>query len=595
MTTSNTALPNGSVLRVGDERVDERASALALPRRPFRTTGRRRRDAPPGTSSGQLREVAPGTAADIETRASGRPVELTENPRVDVDRVALVPVDPGAGEQRARVLVRLADQAFAIGARFRHRATCSQASREGGGVRTWPARRRRFVVACRTRSTSSSSARATTGSSPPACSRSAARASSCSSAGRRSVAPRSPNSRGAPTTRSTALSYVVSLMPPAVQHELELARHGYHVFPQHGYFAPHRDGRFLQCTPESIGQFSRRDVDAYPAWEAWLAGFADVLGPLLTTIPPRSARGGPPTSSTRPGSPGGSASSASPGVADVTKLFTSSIADLLDDWFESPQMQGLLSVSGVIGTWAGPRSAGTAYVMAHHKVGDVWATASSGTGASRVAAWAASRDALRRAAESFGATVRTDASVARIDVRDGRARGVVLESGEELRAEVVIAATHPKITFLDQIDARGAPRRLRRDDHAVEDAERDGQGQRRGRPAARVHRQAGLRPRGARRHDRARRDPRRHRRRVPGRGRRTRRDAPVRRRLHPVRLRRLARAGRSPHRVDVHAVGAARMGDEAEGGGARVVRRSRASRASTPSHPASPIRSCTGR
>ena len=58
------------------------------------------------------------------------------------------------------------------------------------------------------------------------------------------------------------------------------------------------------------------------------------------------------------------------GVGDVTRLFTMSIADLLDEWFTSPQMQGVLSVSGVIGTWAGPRSAGTAYVMAHHKVGD---------------------------------------------------------------------------------------------------------------------------------------------------------------------------------------------------------------------------------
>ena len=86
--------------------------------------------------------------------------------------------------------------------------------------------------------------------------------------------------------RVTALSYVVSLMPPTILRELDLARHGYHVFPQGGYFVPHRDGRALQLTPESIGQFSHRDVDAYPRWEAWLAGLADVLGPLLTTIPP---------------------------------------------------------------------------------------------------------------------------------------------------------------------------------------------------------------------------------------------------------------------------------------------------------------------
>ena len=128
-----------------------------------------------------------------------------------------------------------------------------------------------------------------------------------------------------------------------------------------------------------------------------------------------------------------------------------SIADLLDEYFESPQMQGVLAVSGVIGTWAGPRSAGTAYVMAHHKIGDVgegqlgsWGFPEGGMGA-------VSR-ALRDAAIANGATVRTDAPVARIDVRDGRVRGVTLESGEELRADVVVAATHPKITFLEHID-----------------------------------------------------------------------------------------------------------------------------------------------
>ena len=58
-------------------------------------------------------------------------------------------------------------------------------------------------------------------------------------------------------------------------------------------------------------------------------------------------------------------------IADVTRLMTMSIADLLDDWFESPQVKGALAVNGVIGTWAGPYEPGTAYVMAHHSIGDV--------------------------------------------------------------------------------------------------------------------------------------------------------------------------------------------------------------------------------
>jgi phytoene dehydrogenase-like protein len=296
--------------------------------------------------------------------------------------------------------------------------------------------------------------------------------------------------------RVTTLSYVVSLMPSTILRELDLARHGYHVYPQHGYFAPRRDGRYLQLTPEAIGQFSRRDIDAYARWEAWLAGLADVLGPLLTTIPPRLGSRRPPDLLDQAQLAWRLRKLGVVGVADVTRLFTSSIADLLDDWFESPQMHGVLSVSGVIGTWAGPRSAGTAYVMAHHKIGDALPGRSGlrlpfgrlrhsrsalpgrsglrlpfgrlrhsrSAGDGELGHWGFPRGgmggvtrALRAAAESFGATIRTDAAVARIDVCNGRVRGVVLESGEELRADVVVAATHPKITFLDQIDGAELP------------------------------------------------------------------------------------------------------------------------------------------
>ena len=261
-----------------------------------------------------------------------------------------------------------------------------------------------------------------------------------------------------PEFNVTALSYVVSLMPPSIVQELELARHGYKVYPQRGYFVPYRDGRALQLPDddparrrEQIAQFSKADADAYERWDSWLGGLADVLGPLLTTIPPR-------VGSRRPRDLVDQLQLAwrlrrlgVDGTADVTRLFTMSIADLLDEYFASPQMQGVLAVSGVIGTWAGPRSAGTAYVMAHHKIGDVgegqlgsWGFPEGGMGA-------VSR-AMRDAAIANGATVRTDAPVARIDAHNGRVRGVTLESGEEIPADIVVAATHPKITFLEHLD-----------------------------------------------------------------------------------------------------------------------------------------------
>ena len=266
-----------------------------------------------------------------------------------------------------------------------------------------------------------------------------------------------------PDFKMTALSYVMSMMPPTILRELDLARHGYRIYPQHGYFAPYADGRFLQLPDADparrhaqICKFSTADADAITRWDAWLGRLADTLGPLLTSVPPKIGSRRP-----RDLVDQGRLAWQLRGldvraVGDVTRLFTSSIADILDEYFESPQMQGVLSVSGIIGTWAGPRSAGTAFVMAHHKIGDV--------GDGQMASWGfpaggmgAVSDALRSAAESFGAVVRTDAPVAHIEVRNGRATGVVLHTGEEIRADIVIAATHPKLTFLEHIDRAELP------------------------------------------------------------------------------------------------------------------------------------------
>jgi phytoene dehydrogenase-like protein len=266
-----------------------------------------------------------------------------------------------------------------------------------------------------------------------------------------------------PEFNVTSLSYVVSLMPPTIVNELELVKHGYKVYPQHGYFVPYRDGRALQIPDDDparrhaeIARFSKPDADTFERWDAWLGSLADVLGPLLTTIPPRVGSRRPRDLVEQLQLAWKLRGLGVDGTADVTRLFTMSIADLLDEYFVSPQMQGVLAVSGVIGTWAGPRSAGTAYVMAHHKVGDVgdgqlgsWGFPAGGMGG-------VSR-ALRDAALANGATVRTDAAVARIDVRNGHVRGVTLESGEEIRADVVVAATHPQITFLEHLDRTDLP------------------------------------------------------------------------------------------------------------------------------------------
>jgi phytoene dehydrogenase-like protein len=284
------------------------------------------------------------------------------------------------------------------------------------------------------------------------------------------VLERRPKVGGAATTdtpwgpefKVTTLSYVVSLMPPAVIRELELDRHSYRIHPQGPYFVPYPDGRSLQLADDpvvrhkEIAKFSARDADAMEEWDAWLGRLAAVLSPLLTTVPPRigAKRPGDLLDLSRLGWQLRHLDVRT--VGDITRLFTSSIADLLEERFESAQVRGVLSVSGVIGTWAGPRSPGTAYVMAHHKIGEVgggklgvWGFPEGGMGAVS--------DALRAAALRFGAEVRTDAPVQRILVRDRVAAGVALASGEEVCAPVVVSTTHPRITFLEHLDRAVLP------------------------------------------------------------------------------------------------------------------------------------------
>ena len=266
-----------------------------------------------------------------------------------------------------------------------------------------------------------------------------------------------------PEYRVTMLSYVVSLLPEAIRRDLRLDRHGYKVFPQGPYFVPYPDGRSLQLPDDparrhrEIAKFSDKDADAYVRWEAWLRQLATVLVPLLQAVPPKLG-------SRRPADVRDQAALlwrlrsalSVRGVADVTRLFSMSIADLVADYFESPELQGVLSVSGVIGTWAGPRSPGTAFVMAHHKVGDgagdalgAWGFPEGGMGGLT--------SALAAAARSFGAEIRTEAAVDRVIVAGGRVAGVALDTGEELTAPVVVTTIHPKIAFLRLVDRRDLP------------------------------------------------------------------------------------------------------------------------------------------
>ncbi len=260
----------------------------------------------------------------------------------------------------------------------------------------------------------------------------------------------------------TSLSYVVSLLPPEIVRDLQLEAHGYHVYPQGPYFAPRRDGRHLRLPDdpaarfEEIKKFSARDAETYPAWDAWLARLGGVLGPLLEEVPPRLGSRRPADLARQALLLGKLRGIDVRGAFDITRLMTASIADLVEDRFESDAMRGVLAVSGVIGTWAGPRSAGTAYVMLHHHVGDAGDGHAGGWGFPRGGMGGVSA-AIAAAARGFGAEIRTDAGVGRIDVRDGRVTGVTLDNGETIRAGTVITTAHPRISFLQLLDRGDLP------------------------------------------------------------------------------------------------------------------------------------------
>ena len=242
----------------------------------------------------------------------------------------------------------------------------------------------------------------------------------------------------APEFRVTRLSYVMSLLPPTIVRELELPRHGYKIYPMGPYYQAFPEGGSIklyaddaQRNYDEVAAWSKKDADAMPRWDAWLSGLADVLGPLLLTVPPRLGSRRPKDLSDTLRLVWRNRGLDVRTVADVTRLMTMSIADLLDDWFESPQVKGALAVNGVIGTWAGPQEPGTAYVMAHHSIGDVgdghlgnWGFPEGGMGA--VA------DAIASSARSHGALIHTGARVARTTVSGGRVTGVVLDSGEQI-------------------------------------------------------------------------------------------------------------------------------------------------------------------
>src|SRR3954469_2421176 len=244
-----------------------------------------------------------------------------------------------------------------------------------------------------------------------------------------------------PGFKYSVASYVVSLLRPEIIRDLDLPRHGLEILPLDGTFTPMPSGDYLwrvndhAKTRREVARHSKLDAEAYDEYGKAMLEMAHFVKPIMSMTPPDPRSLNP------------------KGLKDLlflgrrfqklpdedkynqVQLMTMSAVDFLDQWFETDVLKATMSASGIIGTFLGVRSPGTAYVLLHHYMGEIdgafrsWGLSRGGTGAIS--------EAIAGAAREAGVEIRTETSVSRIIVKDGAAAGVVLANGDYLTANVV--------------------------------------------------------------------------------------------------------------------------------------------------------------
>ena len=259
-----------------------------------------------------------------------------------------------------------------------------------------------------------------------------------------------------PGFRNSTLAYTVSLLDPGVIRDLRLAEHGLRIVQRPmANFLPLPDGGAFRVGPDAaatqaeVARFSARDAARLPGYYAMLERVADVLRGLARETPPRMA--------------GGIADLLGawrvgrhlraldlPARRDLLELFTRSAGELLDAWFESEPVKAAFGFDAVVGNFAGPYAAGSAYVLLHHCFGEVngergkWGHAIGGMGAIT--------QAMAAEAASRGVEISTGAEVARVRVRAGRVAGVVLADGTEIAARSIASNVEPSLLYLSLVE-----------------------------------------------------------------------------------------------------------------------------------------------
>jgi len=246
-------------------------------------------------------------------------------------------------------------------------------------------------------------------------------------------------------------SYVVSLLRPEIIRELDLPRHGLEILPLDGTFSPMPSGDYLWRVNDhaksirDIRRHSRLDAEAYDEFSKMMTPMCRFVKPLLSMVPPDPTTLNPKDLKQLHFLLQRFRELSSDERYTLVQLMTMSSADFLDQWFETDVLKATMSASGIIGTFLGIRSPGTAYVLLHHYMGEIdgafrsWGFSRGGTGAIS--------NAIADAAREAGVEIRTKAPVGKILVKNGRACGVALQDGEELSAQVVSSSVDPHLTF----------------------------------------------------------------------------------------------------------------------------------------------------
>ena len=247
-------------------------------------------------------------------------------------------------------------------------------------------------------------------------------------------------------------SYVVSLLRPQIIRDLELSKHGLEIMPLDWTFSPFKDGTSLLRGPDpemnrrNIARFSRKDAERYPLFGQAMSELGRMMKPIIEAPVPEPSKLTPSTifELLRMGKQFKGVGEE--WLAANLKMMTMSAVDFLSEWFESDRLIGPMSVSGIIGTFLGIRSPGTAYVLLHHYMGEIdgafraWGLQKGGTGGVAMA--------IARSAQSLGVEIKTNCPVDKVLMTGGEARGVVLENGDEYYAKAVVSGADPHRTFL---------------------------------------------------------------------------------------------------------------------------------------------------